>query len=158
MPDSTTDMVTDVAETTAGVVYVIQSTHHYRDLDNYPRNEDQILEDEGWFVDEASAAVRSDQLNENNRRLYDVAMDRARRDREAKIRVAETANAEAAILRANGMTKADVPVPSAFVPTPFEDYVPEGSWTSYAVLPITRSDHDGIARAQPTSAADDKTQ
>lgn len=138
----------------AGVVHVIQSAYHYRDIDNRSATDYLILEEEGWFAHPASAAMRCDQLNAQNRKLYDVAMARAKRDREAKILAAETSNREAAILRANGMSKPDVTVPKDFVPVPFDEYRPEHGHTTYEVVPITRSDHDGIARARNEAGAE----
>lgn len=131
----------------ASLVYVLQSTYHYRDIDNYPTSDDSILEEEGWFADAATAKLRCDQLNAQNRALYDVAMARAKRERDAKIKAAEATNQEAAILREHGIAKNDVPVPAPFVPTPFEQYRPEGGHTTYEVLAITRSDHDHLAPA-----------
>lgn len=144
-------------DTDTSVVHVIQSTYHYRDVDNRPTSDDTILEDEGWFADAASAAARCDQLNAQNRAHYDVAMARARRERDAKILAAETANREAAILREHGMAKKDIPVPKPFEPVPFEQYVPEHGHTTYEVLPITRSEHDGIARAPEMGRAESDT-
>lgn len=142
MSHPTTEETTD-----PNVVHVIQSTYHSRDEDGRPTATDSILENEGWFADAESAAIRCAQLNEQNRSIYDVAMSRAKRDRESKIAAAEQTNREAAILRANGIEKPSVYVPAEFVPTPFEGYVPDHSHTSYAVMSIDRSDHDGIAQA-----------
>lgn len=114
MPESMND--TEVHD--ASVVHVIQSTYHHRDVDNYPTSEGKILEDEGWFADAASAGFRCDQLNAQSKAHYDVAMARAARERAAKIQAAETANREAAILRANGMQKKDVLVPTPEAPSP----------------------------------------
>lgn len=140
-----------------GLVRVIQSIYHYRDADNYPTTEEKILEDEGWFADAASAGIRCEQLNAQHRKLYDVAMARAKRERDAKIAAAETANKEAALLRANGLDKKDVIVPDAFVPTPFGSWAPGHSHTVYEVIEIRRSDHDGIATAGRTGAAESDT-
>lgn len=139
------------------LVHVIQSAYHYRDADNYPTTEEKILEDEGWFADVASAGVRCDQLNAQHRALYDVAMARAKRERDAKIAFAVTANREAALLRANGLEKKDVIVPDEFVPTPFENWAPGHSHTVYEVIEIRRSDHDGIATAGRVGAAESDT-
>lgn len=136
------------------VVHVIQSAYHYLDADNRPRTDEQILEEDGWFADPESAALRCGQLNAKNRALYDVAMSRAKRERDVKIQAAETANREAAVLRANGMHKTDVKVPPPFEPVPFEEYRPDHGHTTYEVVEIRRSDHDGIARARRTSTGD----
>lgn len=141
------------------VVHVIQSTYLYRDADNRPVTEESIMEEEGWFGDSSSAAVRCAQLNAHNRVHYDVAMARARRERDAKILAAETANREASILRANGMQKRDVVVPKPFVPIPFEAYTPEHGQTVYAVITITRSEHDSGGSVPVMSRAEsDATQ
>lgn len=131
----------------ASVVHVIESSYRYRDADNYDASVEKILEDEGWFADEKSARIRCEQLNAQNRKLYDVTMARLKRQHDAKIAAAEETNREAAILRKAGINKRDVAVPAPFVPTPFDDYVPEAGHTTYDVLPIRRSDHDGIAQA-----------
>lgn len=128
-------------------VYVIQSTFHYRDADHRPVTDEQVLVDEGWFEDVESATVRRDQLNAQNRRLYDVDMERARRDREAKIAAATRTNAEVAVLRQNGFDRQFVDVPAGFEPVPFEDYRPDRSFTTYEVVAIHRSELDGIASA-----------
>lgn len=129
-----------------GVVHVIQSEYHYRDVDNRPVVDESILDEEGWFHDVASAQQRTDQLNEQNRRLYDLEMARARRNRDQKIADAEQANREAEILRAAGVDKALVAVPTPFEPIPFEQYTPD-SFTKYRVLAMRRSELDGIAGA-----------
>jgi hypothetical protein len=136
-------------------VHVIRSSYHHRDVDNRPTVDEQIVEDEGWFADSASAAVRCEQLNANDRALHASDMDRRRRDRDAKIAAAETANREAAILRANGMPKDDIPVPKEFTPTAFEDWRHERPHTVFEVIEIRRSDHDGMARAAKPKSEDE---
>lgn len=128
------------------VVHVIRSTYHYEDGDRRRQTDETVMEEEGWFDDAASAAARCEQLNAQTRRLYDVQMDRARRERQGKIDAAVRTNAEVEILRANGMDRKPVPVPSVFVPVPFEEWFPE-SCTTYSVETMSRSEHDGIARA-----------
>jgi hypothetical protein len=147
MNDSTTPEVTGDTSTAANAVHVIQSTFHYRDADGRPVTEEQVMVDEGWFDDIASAIVRREQLSDQNRRLYELDMDKARRDREAKIATAEQTNAEVAVLRENGFAKEFVQVPTVFVPMPFEEYLPERSFTTYDVVEIHRSEFDGIASA-----------
>jgi len=149
MPESTTPD----AELDAGpgddvnVVHVIQSSYHYRDQDNYPKSDDAIMDDEGWFADAGAAAIRCEKLNAQNRVLYDSTMATRKRERDAKIQKAEQHNLEAGVLRAAGIPKDDVAVPTAFVAPPFETYSPDHPHTSYEVMEIRRSDHDGIARA-----------
>ena len=144
MNDSTTPDATDGA---ASAVHVIESTFHYDGPDGRPTTDVSVVVDEGWFEDLASANVRREQLNDRLRRAHASDMERARRDRETKIATAEQTNREAAILRANGIDKPDVPVPSPFTPTPFERYVPQHSFTTYEVVQIHRSELDGIASA-----------
>jgi len=155
MTEPTTNADAAGAAEVLQTVLVIQSSHVYRDLDNHPACEDKILEEEGWFAHRPAAEKRCDELNDRNRRLYDVAMAREAREVDAKIRAAKATNREAAILRANGIPKQDVPVPAEFVPVPFERYTPAGSYTTYDVVEIPRSDHDGIAPAgtEPTTTA-----
>lgn len=129
------------------VVHVIQSSYHSRGGDGQPVVTSQILRDEGWFDDPTSAQTRSAQLNAQNRALYDVEMARAEREHNAKISAAQERNREAKILRDNGVHKRDVPVPKPFVAVPFEDFVPDRAYTTYEVLTISRSEHDGIAQA-----------
>lgn len=140
----------------ADVIHVIQSAYHYRDQDNHPKTDETLLDDEGWFADTASAAARCDQLNAQNRTHYDTQVAADEREHAAKIRKAEQLNREAAAIRAGGMTKTDVPVPSAFVPETFEKFLSRSSHTSYEPLEIRRSDHDGIARAEEPAVATDE--
>ncbi|MCY1718529.1 hypothetical protein OVA26_16455 [Microbacterium sp. SL62] len=135
-------------------VYVIQSWYHHRDIDNRPTTDIELREDEGWFASAESADARCEQLNSKNRELYDVAMSRATRDQNARIQAAENTNAENAVLRQAGFQKRDVPVPTPFVAPRFEDWTPSGGHTTYAVLPIKKSEHDGIS---PASEVDAKT-
>lgn len=130
------------------VVYVIESSHHFRDHDNNPKSKDELLADEGWFADEASAEVRCRQLNEKNRLYYDTRMASLKRSHDAKIRQAEKANKEAAAIRAAGLRKKDQPVPPPFVAEPFDSFLSNSSHTRYEAIEVRRSDHDCIARAE----------
>jgi hypothetical protein len=160
MPDSTTPEARPDAElvveaeldtvSTDAVVYVIQSNYHYRDLDNHPKTDEELLDDEGWFADKASAVTRCQQLNAQNLAYYDTSMAIKKRAHDATIRHAEKKNLEAAAIRAAGLKKDDVPVPPAFVPETFEKFLSVGNHTIYEPVEIRRSDHDGIARAVAT--------
>lgn len=143
MEDSTT------ADTSAAArsVHVIESTFHFRDEGGRQATRVEVLVDEGWFEDLESAVVRRDQLNDQHRRLYTLEIDRARRAHEAKIDEAVTRNAEVMVLRNNGFDRPFVPVPDPFVATPFEQYRPDRSFTTYEVTQIHRSEFDGIALA-----------
>jgi hypothetical protein len=134
------------------VIHVIESSYHYTDADGRPAVDHSIEEDEGWFANAESATIRSEQLNAQNRALYDVEMDRRKRERDAKILAAETSNREAAVLRANGFEKADVRVPEPFESVPYEQWRPDRVHTTFAVIEMKRSDHDGIARAERDGA------
>lgn len=144
MEDTTT---TEPDEARPRSVRVIKSTFHYRDQNGGQVAESKVLVDEGWFEDVESAIVRREQLNDQNRRLYEIDMARARREHESKVDAAKTRNAEVAVLRNNGFQKSFVDVPHAFVPTPFENYFPDRSFTTYDVEEIRRSEFDGIANA-----------
>ncbi|MCI4659632.1 hypothetical protein [Cryobacterium zhongshanensis] len=129
------------------VVYVIESSYNHRDQDNRPASEEALVVDEGWFADHASADARCVQLNARNRAYYDTSMATKERNHNALIRVAEKKNLEAAAIRSAGLPKADVAVPPAFAPETFEKFFSGSNHTTYAPIPIRRSDHDGIARA-----------
>ncbi len=125
-------------------IHVIQSRYDYRDADGRPVTSITLERDEGWFTDEATANARRDRLNHNDFALYEIAMARARREREAKIAAAEATNREHEILRAHGIDKRDVKVPEPFQPIPYEDYVPEHGRTRYEVVRLTRSEHEAL--------------
>jgi hypothetical protein len=129
------------------VVHVIQSSYHYRDRDNHPTRDEELVEEEGWFADAASAAARCDQLNAQNHTHYLTSMASRKREHDTKVPRAEQHNLEAAAIRGAGLKKDDVAVPPPFVPVPFEKFLAGTSYTSYEPLQIRRSDHDGIARA-----------
>ena len=133
-------------------VYVIRSSYHYEDGDRRQQIDEAVMEDEGWFEDEVAAANRCEQLNAQTRRAYDVAMDRSRRERQGRIDAALQTNADIEILRANGLDRKLVPVPKPFVPVPFEDWQPD-SFTKYSVETMRRSEHDTLARAEPSATA-----
>lgn len=134
-------------DTTDPVVYVIQSSFNYRDPSNHPKSDEDLVVLEGWFADRASAAVRCTQLNARNHAYYDACMATKARERDVAIRVAQQKNQEAAAIRAAGMLKADIAVPSPFVPETFEKFFSGSNHTTYEPVEIRRSDHDGIARA-----------
>lgn len=151
-PNLTHDVVAFPSDDT--VVYVIQSSYHYRDPDNRAKCDEELLVEEGWFADAASAAVRCEQLNARNRSYYETSMAARKRSHDAKIREAEKANREAAAIRAAGMAKADVAVPPPFEPEDYETFVSQSNPTTYEAIAVRRSDHDGIARAGASAPAD----
>lgn len=146
--DSRADTVVDLTERIEDdTVYVIQSCYHYRDVDNYPKVEEELQVDEGWFASRFAADLRCEYLNARNRSGYNNAVAAQKRAHDAKIAKAELANREAAAIRSAGMNKPDVPVPAPFVAQSFERYLSESSYTSYESIAIKHSDHDGLARA-----------
>lgn len=145
MSEPVTHSIPETTDQENTLVHVILATYHYRDDSGRLSTSDTLLEGEGWFAEADAARVRADALNAQNLSMYTLAMERSKRDRDAKILAAETANREAAILRANGMPKKDVPVPAAFVPTPFHEFVPEHAYTTYAVKTMTQSEHDVLS-------------
>jgi hypothetical protein len=148
--DAVDDDVAQAALDSAGVtavVHVIQSSYHHTDRDNRRVSTDEILTDEGWFVDRASAQIRCAQLNAKHQAFYTTRMDILKRERQTAIRAAEKKNREAAAIRGAGMSKSDVPVPAPFTPESFADFFSKTSYVSYEPIEIRRSDHDGIARA-----------
>lgn len=134
-------------DTVNSVVYVIQSSYNHSDQNNQRVSNKDLVTEEGWFADSASAAVRCDQLNARNHAYYDTAMATKKRDRDTLIRGAEKKNLEAAAIRSAGMQKDDVAVPPTFVPETFEKFFSGSNHTTYEPIAIRRSDHDGIARA-----------
>ena len=144
MPNSTIQVDVDA---TSAVVYVIQSSYHYRDQDNYPKTDEVLEDDEGWFADAESAAARCDQLNAPKRTHYENVMASEKRDHGVKIELARQKNREAAVLRAGGIAKTDVKVPKPFEPDVFEAFLSRSSYTVHEPVAIRRSDHDGLVRA-----------
>lgn len=136
------------------VVYVIQSNYHYRDQDNYAKCDEELLAEEGWFAEAASAAVRCEQLNAQNLSYYETSMAARKRGHDAKIREAEKTNREAAAIRAAGMAKADVAVPPPFEPEGYEKFVAQTNHTTFEAVAVRRSDHDGITRAGAARSED----
>ncbi|MET0887246.1 MAG: hypothetical protein ABWX92_12415 [Mycetocola sp.] len=152
-PDTEVDPELSAAD---AVVYVIQSYFHYRDQDNYPKCDEELVTDEGWFADSDSAAARCEQLNARNQAFYDASMDAKRRSHETSIREAQRKNMEAAAIRAAGMPKEDVAVPAPFVPETLAKFLARSNHTVYEPVQIRRSDHDGIARARTADPGDDQ--
>jgi FAD/FMN-containing dehydrogenase len=138
------------------VVHVIQSCFYYRDQDNYPKCDEDLVADEGWFADNESAAARCEQLNARNRAFYDTSMATKKRAHDRSIQEAERKNLEAAAIRAAGMQKSDVAVPKPFVPETFERFFAQSNHTVFEPVQIRRSDHDGIARARTADSGDDQ--
>ena len=124
-------------------IHVIQSSYNYRDIDNYPKTDDEVMEDEGWFADRGAAQARVDELNQNNVKLWESEQKRLRRTHNAKIAVVRQHNREAEAIRVAGMRKADVPVPATYVVESFESFMRKATnYTSYSVLEISRAKTD----------------
>ena len=149
--DTDTAVITEPLASDLGLtnnrVFVIESSYHFRDRDNRDVTEDEILVNEGWFADKASAEIRRDQLNASSRTLYDQAIEAEERTQNEKIRRAKEFNREAAVLRDAGMTKADIVVPPAYTPPTYERFLNSTNHTSHTVVEVSRADHDGIAQA-----------
>ena len=129
-----------------GLVFVIESTRHGRDRDNYRTEETGLVKDEGWFADRANAETRAERLNGRLRELHAQSEDRRLRERSAKERAAAKANAKIKVLREAGFKDAFVPVPPAFEPQAFEEFVSRlDGYVSYAVVAMARSEHDATA-------------
>lgn len=100
---------------------------------------------QGWFSTREAAQARVDQLDAVLRRAHAVDQERRAARREAEREAALQLNREAAILRDNGVDKADVPVPDHAVPQPFEDWVAaKVPVSTHRVESLTRSEHDAL--------------
>lgn len=158
MSDPTHDKDASALPAMPETVHVIQSSYNYRDVDNYPKTDDEVMEDEGWFASRQAAQDRVDELNQNNVKLWESEQERLRRAHNAKIAVARQHNREAEAIRAAGMRKADVPVPATYVVEPFEAFMRKAtSYTGYSVLEISRAEtdarpHDGEEQADEVQA------
>lgn len=139
--------------TTEELIYVIRAEHRVREGAEETLQQ-IVLVDEGYFLYKNAAEYRAEQLDRRNDSLYAIHLDKRRREHEIKLRAAEQHNTEAAVLRAAGIDKDDIPLPELTELT-FAEFIRSlPSSTTYHVVGLTSSEYDVFRQSRSAGQAE----
>lgn len=126
------------------LVHVIVTTHRHESETGIVEDE-RLNAEQGWFATAEAAQARVEQLNAVLRRAYEADEDRRVAILQQRRDLVLQHNREAAILRDNGIDKADMAVPREPSRTSFENWMAaKVPISTHSVRSLTRSEHDAL--------------
>lgn len=123
-------------------VWVIEETHHSRDLDNYEVSRSSIEIDEGFYLSKIAAEARANERNAPLVARYGHAEQQRQLEYKRKSKAIMRHNSEAAAIRAAGMQKADMALPRPFVPRTLAEFRRNNDHVIYEVVEVQRATDD----------------